>query len=104
MDENEEENSNQMESSSETSEKDFEEETLFAPRTFIRKSYLEATGGLMGKISRRTRDYLLVLGTRKLGQVDMMHFLQQLCIRMMATIYLLLKVGIAPINLYFWFA
>ena len=43
VDENEEENSDQMESSSESSEKDFEEETLVAPRTFISKTYLEAT-------------------------------------------------------------
>ena len=47
VDENEEENSDQIESSSESSEKDFEEETLVAPRTFISKTYLEATGGLM---------------------------------------------------------
>ena len=47
VDENEEENSDQMESSSESSEKDFQEETLVAPRTFISKTYLEATGGLM---------------------------------------------------------
>jgi len=49
VDENEEENSDQIESSSESSEKDFEEETIVAPRTFISKSYLEATGGLMEK-------------------------------------------------------
>ena len=47
VDENEEENSDQMESSSESSEKDFEGETLVAPRTFISKTYLEATVGLM---------------------------------------------------------
>ena len=100
VDENEEENSDQMESSSESSEKDFEEETLVAPRTFISKTYLEATGGLMEQIFRRTRDYLC-LGTRKLGQVDLMHFSQQLCIRrMMATIYLL-KMEIASTNLFF---